>query len=169
MFQTSGIFYVVMPFYSLWYFNLKLTCSLYPVKVTSNHTDKANQLSTCIFFNYETSSGADPWLMMTSDFSFSGCRALVWALWRPPGGAAMRGAGEGAAGSGSQPGRKQRSVPPQHLRGGSPSRRTGRPRRTHPSWGWAAGGDVTSWHHGYNLTEQCVTFILSLPFCPSWH
>jgi len=53
----------------------------------------------------------------------------------------VRGAGEGAAGSGPQPGGEQGSITPQHLRGGTPSWGAGRPRRTHPGWRRAAGGE----------------------------
>jgi len=52
----------------------------------------------------------------------------------------VRGAGEGAAGFGSQPGRKQGSFPPQHLCGGTPSGRDGGSRWTYPGRRRAAGG-----------------------------
>lgn len=54
----------------------------------------------------------------------------------------MCGAGEGAAGSGSQPGGEPGPLPPQHLRGGAPPGGVGRTGRTHPGRGRAAGGET---------------------------
>lgn len=82
----------------------------------------------------------------------------------------MRGAGEGAAGFGAQPGGEQRPFLPQHLRGGTPSRRAGRSRRTHPSGRRAAGGEtlpVTSHLMAFLTFTFGTLHLVLISFCCS--